>query len=95
MNGADKFTFEVGGNETSGVTGSNKTYAALAADRCYFITNWFYYFQMVQVEQFLEQVLLQVLLDTLSASATSVAEGSAITYTVTANAAVTADTTLI
>ena len=31
VNNADKFTFEVGGNETAGVTGSSNTYAELAS----------------------------------------------------------------
>ena len=66
MNGADKFTFEVGGNETSGVTGSNKTYAALAADTGVASLPTGSTISDGSVEQFLEQVLLQVLLDTLS-----------------------------
>ena len=95
VNGADKFTFEVGGNETSGVTGSNKTYAALAADMGV---------ASLPTGSTISDGSGGTISGTgiasgatgysLSASATSVAEGSAITYTVTANAAVTADTTL-
>ena len=95
VNGADKFTFEVGGNETSGVTGSDKTYAALAADMGV---------ASLPTGSTISDGSGGTISGTgiasgatgysLSASATSVAEGSAITYTVTANAAVTADTTL-
>jgi len=95
VNGADKFTFEVGGNDTSGVTGSDKTYADLAADMGV---------ASLPTGSTITDGSGGTISGTgiasgatgysLSASATSVAEGSAITYTVTANAAVTADTTL-
>ena len=32
VNGADKFSFDIGGNTTSGVSGTSKDYAGLAAD---------------------------------------------------------------
>ena len=95
VNGADKFTFEVGGNDTSGVTGADKTYAALATDMGV---------ASLPTGSTITDGSGGTISGTgiasgatgysLSASATSIAEGSAITYTITANAAVTADTTL-
>ena len=95
VNGADNFTFEVGGNETSGVTGTDKTYAALAADMGV---------ASLPTGSTITDGSGGTISGTgiasgatgysLSASATSVAEGESITYTVTANAAVTADTSL-
>jgi Ca2+-binding RTX toxin-like protein len=96
INNADQFTFEVGGNETAGVTGSSNTYAELAS--------------AMGVDPLPTGSTISdgsggtitgssvsgssASSYSLSADATSVAEGGSITYTVTANAAVSSDTAL-
>ena len=95
MNGAITLYFEVGGNETSGVTGTDKTYA-LAADMGV---------ASLPTGSTITDGSGGTISGTgiasgatgysLSASATSISRSESITYTVTANAAVTADITNI
>ena len=94
INGADQFTFDVGGNKTSGTTGSSNTYAELASAMGV---------SSLPTGSTITDGTGGTISGTgvtsgatsysLSASTNSVAEGSAITYTITANAAATADTT--
>jgi Ca2+-binding RTX toxin-like protein len=94
VNGADQFTFDVGGNKTSGTTGSSNTYAELASAMGV---------SSLPTGSTISDGTGGTISGTgvtsgatsysLSASTNSVAEGSAITYTITANAAATADTT--
>ena len=93
INGADKFTYDVGGNITSGVTGSSNTYAQLASAMGVpslptgsTITDG----SSGTVSG--SSVTSSASSYTLSADVNSVAEGGTITYTITANAAVSADT---
>ena len=95
VNGADGFTFDVGGNVSAGVSGSAKTYAQLAADMGVAslptgstITDG----SAGTVSG--SGISTGSASYTLSASANTVAEGGAITYTVTASASSTSDTTL-
>ena len=95
INGADNFTYEVGGNATTGATGSSNTYTQLAS--------------AMGVDPLPTGSTISdgssgsvsgSALSTgsvsysLSASATNVAEGGSLTYTVTASAASDAATTL-
>jgi Ca2+-binding RTX toxin-like protein len=95
INGADNFTYEVGGNVTTGATGSSNTYAQLAS--------------AMGVDPLPTGSTISdgssgsvsgSALSTgsvsysLSASSTNVAEGGSLTYTVTASAAADTATTL-
>jgi hypothetical protein len=94
VNGADKFTFEVGGNETAGVTGSSNTYAELAsAMGVSSLPTGSTISDGSSGTVSGTSVSGSASSYTLSADANSVAEGGTLTYTVTANAAVSADTT--
>ena len=94
INGADNFTYDVGGNATTGVDGSSNTYAELAS--------------AMGVSSLPTGTTISdgtggtvsgtgvtsgATSYSLSASTNSVAEGEGITYTITANSAATADTT--
>jgi len=96
VNNADKFTFEVGGNETAGVTGSSKTYAELTSAMG--VTSLPTGSTIVDGNSGTVSGSsisgASASSYSLSADATSVSEGETITYTVTANAAVSSDTNL-
>jgi Ca2+-binding RTX toxin-like protein len=95
INGADKFTYEVGGNETAGVTGTSVTFAGLASNMGV---------ATLPTGSTISDGSSGTVSGTaissgsigysLSAGATSVAEGSSITYTVTASSAPASDVTL-
>ena len=95
VNGADKFSYDVGGNSTSGVTGTSKDYAGLASDMGV---------SSLPTGSTITDggagtvsgaaISTGSISYSLSADATSVAEGSSITYTVTASSAPTSDVTL-
>ena len=95
VNNADKFTFEVGGNETSGVTGSSSTFAGLASAMGVSslptgstITDG----SAGTVSG--SSLSTGSISYSLSASGTNVAEGSSLTYTITASASSDSDVTL-
>jgi Ca2+-binding RTX toxin-like protein len=96
VNNADKFTFEVGGNETAGVTGSSKTYAELASAMGVATLPTGSTISDGTSGSVTGSSISGAAASSysLSADATSVAEGGSITYTVTANAAVSSDTAL-
>ena len=95
INGADKFSYDVGGNITSGVTGATNTYAQLAAGMGV---------ASLPTGSTISDgtggtisgtsVSAASLGYTLVAGANSVAEGSSLTYTVNASSAPAADVTL-
>ena len=95
VNGADKFSFDIGGNTTSGVTGTSKDYAGLAADMGV---------ASLPTGSTISDggagtvsgaaISTGSISYTLSADSSSVAEGEAITYTVTASSAPSSDVTL-
>ena len=94
VNGADKFSFEVGGNATSGVSGASVDYAGLASAMGV---------SSLPTGSTISDGTGGTISGTsvgssvsysLSASANTVAEGSSITYTVTASASSTSATTL-
>jgi hypothetical protein len=95
VNNADKFTFEVGGNETAGVTGSSNTYAELASAMG---------LSSLPTGSTItdggagtvsgSSLSTGSISYSLSASGTSVAEGSSLTYTITASASSDSDVTL-
>jgi Ca2+-binding RTX toxin-like protein len=94
INNADQFTFEVGGNETSGVTGSSNTYAQLAsAMGVSSLPTGSTISDGTSGTVSGSSVTSSASSYTLSADTNSVAEGGSITYTITANAAVSSDTT--
>ena len=94
INGADNFTYEVGGNETAGITGSSNTYAELAsAMGVSSLPTGSTISDGSSGTVSGTSVSGSASSYTLSADANSVAEGGTLTYTVTANAAVSADTT--
>ena len=95
VNGADKFTFEVGGNETAGVTGTSNTYAQLASAMGVASLPTGSTISDGTSGTVSGSALSSGSVSyTLSAGASSVAEGSSITYTITASSAPTSDTTL-
>jgi len=95
VNGADKFTFEVGGNETAGVTGASNTYAGLAsAMGVASLPTGSTISDGTSGTVSGSALSTGSVSYTLSAGASSVAEGSSITYTITASSAPTSDTTL-
>tara|TARA_B110000444_G_scaffold147088_1_gene137533 strand:+ start:30 stop:5018 length:4989 start_codon:yes stop_codon:yes gene_type:complete len=95
INGADKFTYEVGGNETAGVTGTSNTFAELASNMGVATLP-----TGSTISDGSSGTVSGAAISTgsigysLSAGATSVAEGSSITYTVTASSAPASDVTL-
>ena len=94
INGADKFTYDVGGNITSGDTGSSNTYAQLAsAMGVPTLPTGSTISDGSSGTVSGSSVTSSASAYTLSADVNSVAEGGTITYTITANAAVSADTT--
>ena len=94
VNNADQFTFEVGGNETSGVTGSSNTYAQLAsAMGVSSLPTGSTISDGTSGTVSGSSVTSSASSYALSADTNSVAEGGTITYTITANAAVSSDTT--
>ena len=94
VNNADQFTFEVGGNETSGVTGSSSTYAQLAsAMGVSSLPTGSTITDGTSGTVSGSSVTSSASSYALSADTNSVAEGGSITYTITANAAVSSDTT--
>jgi len=95
VNGADKFTFEVGGNETAGVTGTSNTYAELASAMGVASLPTGSTISDGTSGTVSGSALSSGSVSyTLSAGASSVAEGDSITYTITASSAPTSDTTL-
>jgi Ca2+-binding RTX toxin-like protein len=95
VNGADKFTFEVGGNLTTATTGSSNTYAELASAMGVASLPTGSTISDGTSGTVSGSALSSGSVSyTLSAGASSVAEGSSITYTITASSAPTSDTTL-
>ena len=95
VNGADKFTYEVGGNETAGVTGTSNTYAELASAMGVASLPTGSTISDGTSGTVSGSALSSGSIGySLSAGATSVAEGGAITYTVTASSAPASDVTL-
>jgi len=95
INGADKFTFEVGGNTTAGVTGTSNTYAELASAMGVASLPTGSTISDGTSGTVSGSALSSGSVSyTLSAGASSVAEGSSITYTITASSAPTSDVTL-
>ena len=92
VNGADKFSYDVGGNSTSGVTGASTDYAGLASDMgvASLPTG-------STISDGSSGTVSGSAISTgsasysLSASSTSVSEGNAITYTITASSSSTSD----
>ena len=80
---ADKFTFEVGGNETSGVTGSSNTYAQLASAMGVASLPSGSTISDGTSGTISGTGVSSSVGYTLSADSTSVAEGGSITYTIT------------
>jgi len=94
VNGADKFTFDVGGNATAGVSGSSNTYAQLAsAMGVASLPTGSTISDGSGGTVSGSSIASGATSYSLSADTNSVAEGSTITYTITANSAATADTT--
>ena len=95
INGADKFNFEVGGNTTAGVAGTSNTYAELAsAMGVASLPTGSTISDGTSGTVSGSALSTGSVSYTLSAGASSVAEGSSITYTITASSAPTSDTTL-
>jgi hypothetical protein len=95
VNDADKFTFEVGGNETAGITGSSNTYAQLASAMGVAALPTGSTISDGSAGTVSGSALSTGSISySLSASATNVAEGGSLTYTVTASSAPAADVTL-
>jgi trimeric autotransporter adhesin len=95
INGADKFTYEVGGNETAGVTGSSVTFAGLASNMGVASVPTGSTITDGSSGTVSGSAISSGSIGySLSAGATSVAEGGAITYTVTASSAPASDVTL-
>ena len=94
VNDADKFTFEVGGNETAGITGSSNTYAQLASAMGVAALPTGSTISDGSAGTVSGKTLTNPVSYSLSASATNVAEGGSLTYTVTASAPPAADVTL-
>ena len=95
INGADKFNFEVGGNTTAGVAGTSNTYAELASAMGVASLPTGSTISDGTSGTVSGSALSSGSVSyTLSAGASSVAEGSSITYTITASSAPTSDTTL-
>ena len=93
INGADKFTYDVGGNITSGITGSSNTYAQLAsAMGVPSLPTGSTISDGSSGTVSGSSVTSSASSYALSADVNSVAEGGTITYTITANAAVSSDT---
>jgi len=94
VNGADKFSYEVGGNATSGVTGTSKDYAGLASDMGV---------PSLPTGSTITDggsgtisgaaISTGSISYTLSAGSNSVSEGGDLTYTITASSAPTSDVT--
>ena len=95
INGADKFTYEVGGNETTGVTGASNTFAQLASGMGVSALP-----TGSSISDGTGGTISGTSISsasvgyTLSAGANSVAEGESLTYTVTASSAPSSDVTL-
>ena len=94
VNNADKFTFEVGGNETAGVTGSSNTYSELASAMGVSSLPTGSTISDGSAGTVSGTALSQPIGYSLSASGSSVAEGSSLTYTVTASTSSDSDVTL-
>ena len=94
VNGADNFTFEIGGNETSGVTGSSVDYAGLASAMGVASLPTGSTISDGTGGTISGTSVGASASYTLSASANTVAEGGSITYTVTASSAPSSDVTL-
>ena len=94
VNGADNFTFEIGGNETSGTTGSSVDYAGLASAMGVASLPTGSTISDGTGGTISGTSVGASATYTLSASANTVAEGGSITYTVTASSAPTSDVTL-
>ena len=100
INGANNFVFAVGGNSTAGIEGSEKTFSEFASSMGVSLlpTSG----STSGVENIKVDGTSIIILDeasssasptyTLTKSATSVDEGSSVTFTITASSAVTADT---
>ena len=95
INGADKFTYDVGGNSTSDISGTSNTYAQLAAGMGVASLP-----SGSTISEGGSAKVSDAALSTgsigysVSASASSVAEGSSLTYTITATSAPTSDVVL-
>ena len=95
VNGADKFTFDVGGNATAGVSGSSKTYAQLAADMGVATLPTGSTISDGGAGSISGGAISTGSVSySLSAGATSVAEGESITYTITGSSTSDSDVTL-
>jgi len=94
VNNADKFTFEVGGNETSGVTGSSNTYAELASAMGVSSLPTGSTITDGTNGTVSGTTVTKPVSYSLSASGTSVAEGDSLTYTITASDTSNSDVTL-
>jgi len=94
VNGADKFSFEVGGNATSGVSGASVDYAGLASAMGVSSLPTGSTISDGTGGTISGSSVGSSVSYSLSASANTVAEGSSITYTVTASASSSSDTTL-
>ena len=95
VNGADKFTYDVGGNATSGISGTSNTYAQLAAGMGVASLP-----SGSTITEGGSGTVSGASLSTgsigysVSASGNSVAEGSSLTYTITATSAPASDVVL-
>ena len=89
INGADQFTYDVGGNSTSGVTGSSNTYAQLASAMGVASLPTGSTISDGTGGTISGSGVSSSVGYTLSADSTSVAEGDSITYTITASSAPT------
>ena len=94
VNGADNFTFEIGGNETSATTGSSVDYAGLASAMGVASLPTGSTISDGTGGTISGTSVGASATYTLSASANTVAEGGSITYTVTASSAPSSDVTL-
>ena len=95
INGADNFTYEVGGNATTGAAGSSNTYAQLASAMGVASLPTGSTIADGSSGSVSGSALSTGSVSySLSASDTSVAEGGSLTYTVTASAASDSDTSL-
>ena len=94
VNGADKFTFDVGGNASAGVSGTAKTYAELASDMGVATLPTGTTISDGGAGTVSGAAISSGAISySLSAGGTSVAEGGSITYTITASSAPTSDVT--